>query len=64
MKSMPWLVAIVVIACVLKMLSDGVVIGSVNLGHVDASVYLAILSPILGSHSYLESKKNDSSTSS
>ncbi len=55
------LVILTVVCCLVKFILDGVVVSiygqTINFGHVDATVYLTLLSPILGSHSFIESKK-------
>lgn len=60
-NTMLTLVVLATVVCLIKFLLEGVVLNiyahTFNFGHVDASVYLAILSPILGSHSFIETRK-------
>lgn len=60
-NTMMTLVVLTVVCCLVKFVLEGVVVtlygNTVNFGHVDATVYLTLLSPILGSYSFIESKK-------
>ena len=51
---MQMLGAIAVIAASFKFVLEGVVIAGINFGHVDATVYAAFLSPVLGVHGIRE----------
>lgn len=57
------LTVIVTLAAVIRFLFDGVAIKlfdhSLTISHVDASVYLAFLTPVLGLHGYVKRKSND-----
>lgn len=64
-KSDPMLTMSVLVVSVaaLKFLLEGVTMTvgghAVNFGHVDAMVYGALLTPVLGVHGYLKGKKSD-----
>lgn len=53
---------IVVVVCAFKFLMDGVSFTAfghtIELGHVDASAYAAILTPVLGAHGYIKTRMN------
>lgn len=53
---------LVVLACTVKFLLEGVVLHygttSIDLGHADSLAYAALLSPVLGTHGYLQGKKS------
>jgi hypothetical protein len=57
------IVMIATIATVARFLVDGISLKiedfSISFGHLDASLYVAILGPILGAHSFLGNKKDD-----
>lgn len=54
------LTVIVTLAATFKFIVEGVVLtyngNSINLGHVDAMVYAALLTPVLGTHGYVTAK--------
>lgn len=57
------LTVITTIAATLRFLVDGVSINIqgyiFNFGHIDASLYLALLAPILGAHSFIGTKNDN-----
>lgn len=59
-ESLATLAVITILACVLKFLMEGVTFDlaghAVSLGHADSLTYAALLTPVLGAHSYIKSK--------
>jgi len=55
---------VVVLACVVKFLVDGVTFtwggNTYNLGHIDSMTYAALLTPVLGAHSWQSIKSRTS----
>lgn len=58
---MKTLVIIAVLAATLKFLTDGVTLGNntVSFGHLDPLAYGAFLTPILGAHGFMSTKKTE-----